>query len=106
MKKKTKTKYEKGEIYFNKKKIDQSLELSPCGQKENFPVARPFQWGDQKSCSFNGQIESRITDCAFCLVTQSCLTLCDPIDCSLSGSSVHGILVAISFSRESTQPRD
>ena len=26
------------------------------------------------------------------LVTQSSLTLCDPIDCSPSGSSVHGIL--------------
>ena len=25
-----------------------------------------------------------------CLVTQSCLTLCDPIDCSPPGSSVHG----------------
>ena len=25
-------------------------------------------------------------------VTQSCLTLCDPMDCSLSGSSVHRIL--------------
>ena len=25
-----------------------------------------------------------------CLVAQSCLTLCDPIDCSLPGSSVHG----------------
>ena len=40
------------------------------------------------------------------LVAQSCLTLCDPMDCSLPGSSVHGILqaripgwVAISFSR-------
>ena len=38
------------------------------------------------------------------LVTQSCLTLYDPMDCSLPGSSVHGILqarilewVAISF---------
>ena len=28
------------------------------------------------------------------LVTQSCPTLCDPMDCSLSGSSVHGILQA------------
>ena len=28
-------------------------------------------------------------------VTQSCLTLCDPIDCSLPGSSVHGIFQAI-----------
>ena len=46
-------------------------------------------------------------------VSQSCLTLCDPVDCSPPGSSVHGILqarilewVAISFSRASSQPRD
>ena len=25
-----------------------------------------------------------------CLVAQSCPTLCDPMDCSLPGSSVHG----------------
>ena len=25
-----------------------------------------------------------------CLVTQSCLTLCDPMECNLPGSSVHG----------------
>ena len=43
------------------------------------------------------------------VVAQSCLTLCDPMDCSPPGSSVHGILwarilewVAISFSRESS----
>ena len=42
-----------------------------------------------------------------------CPTLCDPMDCSLPGSSVHGIFqarilewVAISFSRGSSQPRD
>ena len=44
-------------------------------------------------------------------VAQSCPTLCDPMDCSLPGSSVHGILdpmewVTISFSRGSSQPRD
>ena len=27
-------------------------------------------------------------------VAESCPTLCDPIDCSLPGSSVHGILQA------------
>ena len=27
-------------------------------------------------------------------VTQPCLTLCDPMDCSLPGSSVHGIFQA------------
>ena len=46
-------------------------------------------------------------------VAQSCLTLRDPMDCSLSGSSVHGIFqarvlewIAISFSRGSSQPRN
>ena len=29
-----------------------------------------------------------------CLVAQSCSTLCDPLDCRLPGSSVHGILQA------------
>ena len=26
-----------------------------------------------------------------CAIAQSCLTLCSPVDCSLPGSSVHGI---------------
>ena len=29
-----------------------------------------------------------------CLIVQSCLTLCNPVDCSPPGSSVHGILQA------------
>ena len=47
------------------------------------------------------------------LVAQSCPTLCNPMDCSLPRSSLHGISqarilewVAISFSRLSSQPRD
>ena len=46
-------------------------------------------------------------------VTQSCPNLCDPVDYSPPGSSVHGILqarilewVAISFSRGSSRPKD
>ena len=46
-------------------------------------------------------------------LTQLCLTLWDPMDCSPPGSSLHGILqarilewVAISFSRGSSRPRD
>ena len=46
-------------------------------------------------------------------VTQSCPTLCDPMDCSSPGSSVHAVLqarilewVAVPFSRGSSQPRD
>ena len=47
------------------------------------------------------------------LVTQLCLTSCNPMDGNLPGSSVHGILqvrilewVAIPFSRGSSRPRD
>ena len=46
-------------------------------------------------------------------LTQSCQTLCDSMDCSSPGSSVHEISqarilewVAIPFSRRSSQPRD
>ena len=45
--------------------------------------------------------------------TQSCQTLCDPMDSSLPGSTIHGIFqarilewAAISVSRGSSQPRD
>ena len=48
-----------------------------------------------------------------CVCGQLCLTLCDPMDCSPQGSSVHGISqarilewVAISFSRGSSWPMD
>ena len=48
-----------------------------------------------------------------CSVAQLCLTLCGPMDCSLPGSSAHGIFqarilewVAVSFSRGSSQTRD
>ena len=50
---------------------------------------------------------------ARCLVAQSCLTLCNPMDCSPPGFSVHGILqarilerVAMPFSEGSSQPRN
>ena len=47
------------------------------------------------------------------LIAQSCKTLCDPMDSSPPGSSVHGILqdrevewVVIPFSNGFSQPRD
>ena len=82
-------------------------------------------------CWINGSVLS-ILFCTFCfslntslldltvvitsvcvLVAQSCPTLCNPVDCSPPGSSVHGISqarilewVAISYSRGSSQARD
>ena len=51
--------------------------------------------------------------CMYAKSLQSCLTLCDAMDCSPSGCSVHGILqtrilewVAIPSSRGSSRPRD
>ena len=52
-------------------------------------------------------------DCCCCLVAELCYLFSDSMDCSLPGSSVHGILwkrilkrVAISFIREPSQSRD
>ena len=71
-----------------------------------------------------GQWRTKSNNTAYCkrlsgdsvksvLVSQSCLTLCNPMDGSPPGSSVHGILQArileravISFSRGSSWPRD
>ena len=57
--------------------------------------------------SFSG---TRYTTAA---VAKSCLTLCNPVDCSLPGSSAHGILqarilewVVMPSFRGSTQPRN
>ena len=72
-------------------------------------------------CSHFGPCASRFLHLSCLLIPlcmcakslQSCLTLCDPMDHSLPGSSVHGILqarilqwVAIPTSRGSLRPRD
>ena len=61
-------------------------------------------------CSFFFSDSAYLWKCKV-LVTQSCLTLCDPMYSSLPGSSVYGILqgripewIAFSFSRVSSQP--
>ena len=56
---------------------------------------------------------SKLLLSCYCLVAPSCPTLCDPVDSSPPGSSVHGVLqarilewVTITFSRGSFYPRD
>ena len=58
-------------------------------------------------------VKMLIFSCIKVKVAQFYLTLCDPMDCSLPGSSVHGNLqagtlewLAFPFSRGSSQPRD
>ena len=61
----------------------------------------------------SGKTQHAVDGFPMCSVTQSCPTLCNPLDCSQPGSSVHGILqarildrVAMPSSRGSSQPKD
>ena len=64
--------------------------------------------------SFEKQLLSTVKHMILCVVvTESCPPLCDSMEYSPPGSSVHGIVqarilewVAITFSRGSSQPRD
>ena len=51
-----------------------------CGHQ---PTVAPFAWQSNKAISFGAVL---------CLVAQSCLTLCNPMDYSPPGSSVHSML--------------
>ena len=77
-------------------------------QKLHYWIRKKEHWWLWRDCQ---NILMRIS--CVCLVAQSCPTLCDPMDCSLPGSSAHGIFqarilvwVAISYSRGSCWPRD
>ena len=68
-----------------------------------------------KLLKFKCQVKSKNKTpvCVCVLVSQLCPTLCNPMDCSPPGSSLHGILqarmlewIAIPFSRGSSRARD
>ena len=68
-----------------------------CGEKGTFLHVGNVKWYSH----YEEEYEVKWSE-----VAQSCPTLCDPMDCSLPGSTIHGILqtrilewVAISFSR-------
>ena len=70
-------------------------------------------WGQVWKSKWNRHFLDVWFACVCFLVTQLYLTLCDPMDCSPPGSSIHGIFqvkvlewIAIGFSRGSSQPRD
>ena len=78
-------------------------EFPPRAFRGSLAPRTPWLWTSSlQSCD-------RISFCCYIL----CSPICDPMDCSLPGSSVHGILqagilewVAISFSRGSSWHRD
>ena len=80
------------------------------------PISLPLSWNDLLLYCFRYLSLLIVLFSVICgggLVAQSCLTLGDSTDCSLPGSSVHGILQArilegiiISFSKGTSWPRD
>ena len=85
----------------------------PCGHLDfGLPASRTWDSGFLLSKTIQLVVLYDINMC-ICLVALLSLTLCDPMDCSSPGSSVHGILqarilewVAMPSSRGSSQPRD
>ena len=107
---------------------DGRLEVGESPHEENgaaWPTARTqlCEWGHPEIpriiwvvsaiTTWNIDRHASWTEWIWIHFAQSCLTLRDPMDCSLPGSSVHGSLqariqewVASPFSRGSSQPRD
>ena len=88
----------------------------PCDRKELAMVIGKKISTAWVSSEAGGTLESKVkfilvaVYAVLCLVAQS--TLCDPMDCSPPGSSVHGVSqarilewIGISFSRGSSKPR-
>ena len=94
-----------------KKKKKKRYKIDSIG-KVNLPIRATKIWlAPGPHLMFSKQEEESYLMCAESL--QSCPTLCDPMNCSPSGSSVHGILharilewVAMPSSRVSSWPRD
>ena len=87
------------------------LPTEPPGKSHpiGFPVPTPIQ---RQSCrDFCGINHNNVSYCA-CALLLSCVWLCNPMDCSVPGSSVHGTSqtipewVDISFSRGSSWLRE
>ena len=88
--------------------------LMPANMKPKFTP--PLKYYRGNLCEWYSYIQK---DMFFCFLNQeevkslSSVRLCDPMDCSLTGSSIHGIFQArvlewgaIAFSRGSSRPRD
>ena len=93
--------YSPADDYINQIWSIQTVEDYPVLKRKRIPFMKSYNtdepWGR----------------CCADVCTQSCPTLCDPMECSPPGSSVHGISqarimewVAISSSRGSSQSRD
>ena len=68
-----------------------TLRVGPSHKSRSNVLVKFTGTGSRQTWGWNQAIElSRCQVINMCLVTQSCLTLCNPVDCSPPGSSVHG----------------
>ena len=80
--------------------VNNICSLASLGEEHNFAALRdPLGPGGsvmgQQELKKYIQVKRRtVTDAVLCLVTQLCPAVCEPIDCSPPGFSVHGILQA------------
>ena len=93
-------------------------ESEKVGLKLNIQKTKSMASDPITSWQLDGETVETVADFIFrgskeSEIAQSCPTLCDPRDCGLPSSSVHGIfqaivleLIAISFSSGSSWPRD
>ena len=91
----------------------QSSEGQPLGREERGTCDRSLNLGQLSGARAVFWLKSAQNFKRVCSVSQSCLPLCDPMDCSPPGSSVHRISqlrllewVAISYFRGSSRSRD
>ena len=83
------------------------------GWKSGLQTWEPQASPSPTLCPFTALKPSEHPSSVSAQLLQLCPALCDPMDCSLPGSSIHGILqarilkwVAMASSRGSPQPRD
>ena len=72
-----------------------SQELEFCGGSLHLGRSAPWKGATLVKSVTAEAVRVILTVAVLCSVAQSCPTLCDPMDCDLPGSSVHGILQAV-----------
>ena len=91
---------------------------SPQSIRQGYSPLTPLWCANSSSITVAGrndmlELSAFVTQCMHAKSLQSCPTLCDPVDCSQPGSSVHGFLqarilewIAMPSSRGSSRPRN
>ena len=78
-------------LFFHASALESAVSVRSPDSFESRVVFRTQGLGSKGAHCSRPVTDSRPSQRGCCLVSQSCLTLCDPMDCSPPGCSVHGI---------------